>query len=843
MFNWLKKILPVPERAGHAPFADVSGEKSTYKSDPLNESDAYKKRGNELLSQGHLEEAVECYRQAISISPSHAEAYLNLGFVLREQKLLDEAVRNLMQAISINPEMEDAYYILGAILQEQGDLKGAIENLQKAHDLKPDFEIIYRDLCQALLQSGQTEEARNIIKQGIAHNPEVADLHYFLGNLCALEKKLDQAISYYRKALSIQPDYVAVYPNMAKAFIELGEENEAVECYRKVLELEPDYVDAPNNLGNIFKVDAHNNLGNIFKKQGKIDEAVACFRNALALKPDSAEINKNLGNALRILGRLSEAVACYRKAIAYKPDYAKAYNDLGNAFKDQGTLDEAINCYNQALTLKPDFSLAHNSLGITFQEQGKLDKALVCYRRALESEPEFGEAKINLLHALQQICEWKELKPLSDEVRRIVREVRPTTKNQIPPFAFLALSGSTPSEQRICATNWARRTFQYQASRRKDMGFEFKREPKPKIHIGYISADFRNHPVASLMAEIFELHNRERFQITAYSYGPNDGGEMRKRLEQAFDHFIDIRELTYEDAAVKIYEDSIDILVDLTGYTYLSRSAILALRPAPVQLGYLGYLGTMGADFMDYIIADSFLIPPEYKTYYSEKVAYLPSYQANDRQCAIAETPTRKSCGLPDEGVVFCCFNQTYKILPDVFDIWMRLLKAVQGSVFWVYASNPYAIANLRLEAQTRGVSPERLIFAENLPLDQHLARLKCADLFLDTLPYNAGTTASNALWAGLPVITCAGETFSSRMAGSLLVAMGVPELITCNLEDYFALALDLATDKKKYENIRNKIITNRDSAPLFDSTKFTRNLEAVYLQMWDKYVSYPLSD
>lgn len=372
------------------------------------------------------------------------------------------------------------------------------------------------------------------------------------------------------------------------------------------------------------------------------------------------------------------------------------------------------------------------------------------------------------------------------------------------------------------------------------MGFEFRREPKPKIHVGYFSADFRNHPVAYLMAEIFELHDRDRFQVTAYSYGPNDVGEMRKRLEKAFDHFVDIRDLTHENAARKIYEDHVDILVDLTGYTQHTRSGILALRPAPVQVGYLGYLGTMGADFMDYIIADPFLIPPEHKKYYSEKVAYLPSYQANDRRCAIAETPTRTACGLPEEGVVFCCFNQTYKILSDVFDVWMRLLKAVPDSVFWVYVSYPYAIDNLRREAQARGVSPERLIFAESLPLDKHLARLKCANLFLDTLPYNAGTTASNALWAGLPVITCAGETFSSRMAGSLLIAMGVPELITCNLEDYYALALDLATDRKKYETIRNKIIANRESAPLFDSARFTHDLEAAYMQMWDEYVGSP---
>jgi len=865
MINWFKKVLPVSEKAVHATVAAEPCNDSLMQPVLLNECATHKRHGNEFLAKGMLEEAAECYRQAVAINPDFAEGFLNLGFVLKEQKRYEDAERYLKQAVLINPAMEDAYYILGGISQERGNLDGAIENYNKILELKPDFEIVYRDLCHVLFQSGQTESAKKIIKQGISINPESAEFYYYLGNLHVYEKGLEPAIVCYQKVLSIQPDYAEVHCLLGNIFKDQGDLDEAQACYRRTLALNPDDADAHNNLGAVFQdrgdldeaqvcyrralalnpdyVDAHNNLGAVFQARGNFDEAVACYRKALAIRPDSAEVNNNLGVVLKSQGNLDEAITCYRQALVLKPDFSEAYNNLGNALKDQGNLDEAITCYRQALVLKPDFSMAHNNLGIIFQEQDKLDKALACYRQTLEWAPEFHVAKINLIHVSQYVCEWKDLGSFSEEVRRVVREIPPTTENQIPPFSFLALSGTTPSEQRLCANNWAQSTYQSQISRREEMGFEFKWEPKQKIHIGYFSADFRNHPVAYLMAEIFELHDRDRFQITAYSYGPNDGGEMRKRLEKVFDHFVDIRELTYENAARKIYEDRIDILVDLTGYTQHSRSAILALRPAPIQVGYLGYLGTMGADFMDYIIADSFLIPPEYKNYYSEKVAYLPSYQANDRRFAVAETPTRTACGLPEEGVVFCCFNQTYKILPDVFDVWMRLLKAVPDSVFWVYVSYSDAIDNLRREAQARGVSPERLVFAENLPLDKHLARLKCADLFLDTLPYNAGTTASNALWAGLPVITCAGETFSSRMAGSLLTALRVPELITDNLEDYYALALDLATDRKKYEHIRNKIITNQESAPLFDSTKFTRNLEKAYLQIWDEYVNSPHSD
>lgn len=792
MFNWLKKVLPAAENTVRATSGADPCPSALVPHDSRDESAAYKKQGNDFLAKGMLEEAAESYRKAVAASPDYAEGFLNLGFVLSAQGLYEEAERYLQQAIQIKPAMEDAYYILGGISLARGNLAGAIENYQKTLELKPDFEIAYGDLFRVLLQSGRNEDARKIIKQGLSLNPESAEFHRYLGNLCVNEKKLDEAIASYQKALEINPG----------------------------------------------DADMHNYLGAAFQASGNFDQAVACFRRTLALKPDSIEANNNLGAALRKQGNLSEAVACLRRALALKPDFPEAHYNLGNALHARDELDEAVACYSKALTLKPDFGMAHYNLGILFQEQNKLEKALACYQKTVELMPEFHVARVNLLHIMQLLCEWNYLELLSEEARRGVREISPASENQISPFSLLSLSGATLEEQKICADNWVRGNYQSLISRRKEMGFEFRRKPERKIHIGYFSADFRNHPVAYLMAEIFELHDRERFRISAYSHGPDEGDEMRRRLEKVFDNFVDLQDVADEDAARKIYGDRVDILVSLTGYTQFHRSGVLALHPAPVQVSYLGYLGTMGAELMDYIIADPFLIPPEYQKHYSEKVAYLPSYQANDCRCAVAETPSRKRCGLPEEAVVFCCFNQTYKILPDVFEVWMRLLKAVPGSIFWIHAANPRAIANLRREAQARGVAPERLIFAETLPLEQHLARMKCADLFLDTLPYNAGTTASNALWVGLPVITCVGKTFSSRMAGSLLNAMGVPELITTNLEEYYALALGLATDRIKYANIRKKIIANRETARLFDSTQFTRDLETLYLQIWDDPVT-----
>lgn len=828
MFNWLKTKAPISDQATGLSAAGALDGKQPEKIDPLNESLAYKRRGNEFLAQGRLNEAIECYRQAVSINPDFAEACLNLGFALHGQQLFEEAETYLRQAIRINPQMEDAFYLLGNLAQKQGDLEVAIENFNRALELRPDFEIVYRDLYQCLLQSGRIGAARRLLEKAISVNPDSADFHLLLGNLFASEKEPVKAISCYQKVLSIQPDNAEVHCLLGDIFSNCNQYDEAIASYRNALALQPDYADANNKMGAAFR------------KKGNLEEAMACFLKALASQPDSATFNSNLGVVYREMGKLDKAVACYKKALSSNPDFPEAITNLGNIFREQENIDEAVACYDKALALKPDLVMANSNLGGVLLDQHKLDQAAACFGKVLELSPESHQARLNLIYIRLHECDWKDLETDSEIVRRAVREQPPKIDDMIFPFPLLSLPGATPEEQKFCAEKWAQLECKSMLARHKNLEFVFKREVKPKIRVGYFSADLRRHPVSQLMAEVFELHDRSRFHITAYSYGVDDGSNIRKRLEKAFDQFVDMQKFTDEDIARKIYEDQTDILVDLMGYTHNSRSRILTLRPAPVQVGYIGYLGTMGGNFMDYIIADPFLVPPEDQKYYTEKVAYLPSYQANDRQCAVAETPSRNACGLPQQGVVFCSFNQTYKILPDVFDVWMRLLTALPGSVLWLYASNTNAVDNLRREARIRGVSPERLIFAETLPLDQHLARLKCADIFLDTLPYNAGTTASNALWAGLPIITCAGKTFPSRMAGSLLTAMGVPELITLNLDDYFALALDLARNHDKREAVRRKITANRDLAPLFDSKLFTYNLETAYEKMLRDYLNAP---
>jgi len=405
-------------------------------------------------------------------------------------------------------------------------------------------------------------------------------------------------------------------------------------------------------------------------------------------------------------------------------------------------------------------------------------------------------------------------------------------KRVILPLAFLAISG-VPKEQLQCARVLVRDS--YPADRTPLWRGE--RYHHDKIRIGYLSADFRNHAVARLIAGVFEHHDRTRFETTALSLGSERESSMRKRLEGAFDRVLDVDRASEFDIARQVRELEIDIAIDLMGYTRGGRPGILALRPAPLQVNYLGYPGTLGADYIDYLIADSVVIPDEQRAFYTEKIAYLPdSYQCNDSQRRIADAvPSRKEAGLPETSFVFCCFNYNYKIMPEIFDIWMRLLSSVEGSVLWLLEDHPAATSNLRQEAEACGIASSRLVFAKRAPLDQHLARLKHADLLLDTLPYGAHTTASDALWVGVPVLTCLGTSFAGRVAASLLSSVGMPELITHSLQDYEKCARDLALNRSVVLALREKLSKNRMSGPLFDTTRITRNLETAYSMMWER--------
>lgn len=598
-----------------------------------------------------------------------------------------------------------------------------------------------------------------------------------------------------------------------------GQPQQAEAAYRNALQRDPQ------------DAELHYDLGGLLLDQGRPEEAAACFRSALKLAPGHPQLLLQLGNALFAQGRHAEAAESFRAALRGDPSDPAAHYNLGNALRELGQPKQAADCYRAALKLAPNDADSHNNLGNVLRELGRLDEAIACYRQALRLNPRLHHARMHLLHQRQHICDWDGMDADIAEMRRLVRE---EPRAQISPFAFLALPGTTAAEQRRCAENWVQNRYARLMADGKRLAYRHRKHDGDKLRIGYLSADFRAHPLAWLATELLERHDRASFAVHAYSYGVDDGSAERKRWQQACDHFLDIRVLSMHEAAERIHADGIDILVDLTGFTQSSRSGILALRPAPIQVNWLGYPGSMGAPFVDYLISDTFITPPEQAQHYREQLVLMPdTYQPNDRQRPVAAIPTRADCGLPEDALVLCCFNQTFKITPQLFDIWMNVLREIPASVLWLLECNQWARGNLLREAEARGIAAQRLIFAPRAPIDQHLARHRCADLFLDTLPYNAHTTTSDALWMGLPVLTYAGETFAGRVAGSLLHAAGIPELVTESLADYQAQALQLAAQPQRLRELRAMLDRTRDSMPLFDSEGFARHLERSYRAMW----------
>jgi len=590
----------------------------------------------------------------------------------------------------------------------------------------------------------------------------------------------------------------------------------SIQMFETALSLKPDYAEAHFNLGVVLRVSGRPNL------------AVESYKKAIALLPNYLGAHNNLGNALKQIGSLEEAVISYQNAIAIKPDYAEAHNNIGIVLKDLGRLEEAVKSYGNAISINPEYYDAHFNLGNSLRDLNQRDQALKNYEKAYELRP--GEDYIigNILHTKMHLSIWEGLsKNLLDLTKKIN-----SGQKVIGPFALMALIDD-PMLQRKAAEIYANDKFPISNSLPK-----IEQYPKhKKIRVGYFSADFREHPVSTLTVELYEKHDRIQFEVFAFSYGPDTKDEMNLRVKAGVDHFYDVRAMSYKDVALLGRSLELDIAIDLGGFTQNARTGIFAISVAPIQLSYIGYLGTMGADYYDYLVADEIIIPKESQQYYSEKIVYLPSFQANDSKQSQAVTSfNREDLGLPDKGFVFCCLNNTYKITPTTLDGWAQILSSVEDSVLLVFANNESSQLNLIEEISLRNIDPSRLIFGKHLARPEYLGRYKVADLFLDTHPYNAGTTSSDALRMGLPVLTHLGNSFASRMGSSILNAVNLPELITSSQKDYEALAIELATNPKKFKAIKDKLAKNLPSAPLFDTPLFTKHLESAYKTMYDRH-------
>ena len=700
---------------------------------------------------------------------------------------LNEAEQFYNRVLACDGKHFDALHMLAVLHGQRGNLDAADRFFQNAAEIKPDY----------------------------------APCHYNHGNVLFALKQFEKAIACYDRALAIVPGYIEAHFNRGNALLKSGRSSDALASFDQALRLNP----------NIAEI--HSGRGNALRALKRFDEAVACFDQALRLQPNHVEFHANRGNALHELGRLDEALTSFDKAVKANPDDAEVHYNRGNVLYEIGGLENALASFDKAIAINPNDAEFYQNRGNVLLDLGRLEQAFADYDKAWTINPRLHYLEGARLYAKMQLCDWA---GLAAEELSLLANIRNGVAASMP-FAVLAMP-STPADQLRCAQIYA--TDKYPAVARADQASSADpgRASHDRIRICYLSADLQNHAIAQLAAGLFEHHDRTCFETVAISFGLDDGSAMRARLSKAFDRFIDARTKSTQEIARLMRDMKIDIAVDLNGYTQRARTGILAMRAAPLQVSYLGYPGTMGASFIDYILGDEIVIPRDHQPSYSEKIVYLPhSYQANDSKRDISQKKlTRAEAGLPESGFVFCSFNNNYKITPEVFSLWMKLLRQTGGSVLWLLAGNARSQAHLRSEAQRCGVSAERLVFAPKIPVEEHLARHRLADLFLDTLPYNAHTTASDALWTGLPVVTCLGATFAGRVAASLLTATGLSELVTRSLDEYEALTMRLALDPALLGSIKAKLASNRDRCPLFDTARFTRYVEAAFNYMWERH-------
>jgi protein O-GlcNAc transferase len=775
-----------------------------------------------FLQQGRLADAERLCTEILQRAPKNFGALHLLGAIAFQTGFPEKAVAFFSKAIAVNPHAPQAYYNRGIALQALNRFQEALVSYNKAIALKPDHAEAYSNRGIVLGALGRPKEALLSCDKAVALRPDFAQANYNRGNALQELGCFEDALACYDKTIELSgaaarhPGFAEVHFHRGNALSALKRPDEALVSWDKAIALKPDFAEA------------YSNRGNALQESKRFEEALASYDRAIALKPDHAPAYSNRGLALAALKRPDEALASYDHAIALKPDYAEAYSNRSIVLKEIGHFQEALASCDRSLALRPDYAEAYYNRGIVLKDLGRLEEALAAIKKAIALKPDLDDGTAFYLKT--NLCDWADLQA---DFASLENKISAGTSPP-GPFALLPFSDA-PALQLEAAQNYVAAKH----PRSERLGAIPKYPPHGRIRIGYFCADFRDHPTSRLLCGMFERHNKAQFETFAFSFGRRPDS-MTARLRPSFDHFLDIENASDEKIAALARKNEIDIAIDLMGFITDARLGLFALRAAPIQVNYLAYPATMGADYIDYLIADATIIAERQQEFYAEKVANLPhSYQANsyrDESSRSEKVLTRAEAGLPEAGFVFCCFNSTYKITPEVFDLWMRILRQCEGSVLWLLQDNPAAAANLRKEAAARAIDPARLVFAPRLPLSEHLARHRLAGLFLDTLPYNAHTTASDALWMGVPVLTRLGETFAGRVAASLLNAVELPELVTTSPDTYAALAVELAFSPEKLSAIQEKLEQKRLTAPLFDTARFTRHLEAAYTAMYARH-------
>jgi len=806
-----------------------------------------------LHQAGRLAEAERLYVQALAYEPNNIEAHYNRGVTLRDLDRPAEALASFERSLQLMPHLAAAHANRGGALQTLGRLDEALASYDRAISFEPGFAFAWNNRGLVLKDLKRLHEALASFDKAISLQPSDAFAWSNRGTVLRDLNRLDEALAGHDRAIELQPGYAHAWNNRGVVLADLRRPGEALASYDRAISLQPGHLDAWNNRGaalldlhrpqdalasiekalafNSRFAGAWNNRGMVLGALKCWDEALTDYDKALSFNPAFAAAWSNRSGVLKEQRRLDEALASADRAIALDSNYAFAWHNRGSALRELKRLDEAIASYDRAVALKPDLADAYANRGPALWDLKLPGEAAISFGKALALEPDYNFLFGNYLRSKMVICDWDELGENIDKCFAAIG----LGKKAITPFALLGLVDD-PALHKSAARIYA----DSECPATSALGPISKRDAREKLRIGYYSSDFHHHATSFLIAEMLEAHDTDRFELHGFFWGPDRQDGMRQRISEAFATFRDVRGMSDRDIARLSRERGIDIAVDLKGYTQDSRPGIFAAGCAPLQLQYLGYPGSMSAEYVDYVIADKMVIPPGSEANFTEKILRLPySYQPNDSRRKISEKSyTRQEAGLPARGFVFCCFNNNYKILPETFDIWIRILKSVDGSVLWLLEDNVLAGENLRRYAATHGLDPSRLIFAGHLPVDEHLARHKLADLFLDTWPYNAHTTASDALWAGLPLITRTGKSFASRVAASLLSALDLPGLITGSEEEYEKLAISLAKDPARLALLRQTLSDNRVTAPLFDGKLTARHLEAGFNAIWARYQS-----
>ncbi len=849
--------------------------------------------GNILIASGQPENAESHYRTALKVDPRNAQAQANLGVALFQQGKAEDAITAFRQAAEHSPDDPETLANLANVLSDVGQHEEALQYYRKAAALRPDWPRAHFNLAILLSRTGDTAEAEKHYRQTVALQPDHVDALTGLAFMLQQEDRIDDADPFVDKLAEIGIRDAGSAFNLGTLFRGRRDWDQAAEYYTKALELDDSNPDFFNNLGATLHSAERfgesieilerglkrapdnsllwNSLGNSLSSDGNKTGAADAYRRALEIDPDFEMAANNLSNALREAGRLDEAHEVIRHYLKRMPDSAHLHNCYGLVFHDEHRNEESIPYFEKAIELKRDYFEARNNLAMSHQAMGRYHRAIEIYRDILAEKPVFPEVLFNLgnvlqvmgrydesitvfrqaltqradyrmcypylVHALMYTCNWTNLDASFNRMIEMAREDIATGR-PLSLSGFELLSTSAPMELRYeVARDSAKRTRKNVRGVASRLDFTYRGPAEGRLRIGYVSPDFRFHSVAVAFKDILANHDRNDFEFCGYSLAPVGKDGMTRYFADNFDRFHDISNLPLEDATRLINGDGINILIDLAGPTRFSQPGIFALQPAPIQAHYLGYSCTVGGDFIQYLITDHQQVAPGMEKYFAEKLVYLPDTFMATTKSEIDPRPVeRAGWRLPEKGFVFANFNSHYKFDPRMFSIWMRLLKRIPGSVLWLISGTPVSQANLRREAQTRGISPDRLIFADTVVHEQHLARQKLVDLALDNQYHGGGVTTVDALWVGVPVLTVAGQAPPSRNGATLLHAVGLDEMITHSLDEYESKAFTLATDPVALAAVKAKLAANCDTNPLFDTARLARHLERAYRLMWDNH-------